>query len=568
MSRPIWVKTPNQYKQLRAYAVSQGLPETIYEEFEVFANYMVPSWGTDRLPWEWFHKYMATSMGDLCKGDLDVLTLETHSQIGKSVLVSLWIIYCFGLNPNIAVMYFTYNEVAAVKFTKQYVLSFMGSDKFRKVFPYVALKNAIDKQDFSEKMLMKKKVSTFKDNEFNIVNPLNEVNHDYRGSFIALGISQGSHGRPADLMIVDDYVNKAESVKSEVYREMLKTVVENDIIMRFQASTKFAIICTRWYNDDPIGIIQNKMENHVIPTFIEMGIKPPTMKCIKIRAQYRTSDDNPPEDPRTTDGEWLWKPMMAKYLLAVGSKYFNATFNCDPNADGDEDHLSLKDFGTYETLPSWGGRVIYSIDPAATDSETSNHTSIGEWLVYGRKRYLIKLWYFKRKIPEMQRMVEAILSSKPYNECLIEFTSGGQSLCQYLEERRFRFKALSYAGKVLNSKVKKELDYKQNTTKSHSKWDRYLQMLPEVTAEVRIFLPKNGCQYLDVFVKQLTTYRGELSTEDDMVDMTTMLVNYTKNNVIIASSGNFKTKPVNNNLEFDNAMCYNIENGNYFNNLE
>ena len=537
MSKPLIVKSKSNIEKLRKYAIENNLPENIYEDFQIYAEEMVPKWGSDNLNWEWFHKYICKCYNGILTGEIDYLTLETHSQVGKSVLTALFITYIFGLSPDKQIMYFTHNEVSATKFTKSYIFYFMSSDKYRLIFPYVVLKNEISKDDHSSKVSMKKKIATLQDNQFTIINPFVAINKEYRGSFIALGIGQGSHGKPADIMILDDYVNKAENVKSETYRTMLEDSLNSDIFLRFQANTKFLIICTRWYERDPIGIMSEKMPD-VIRGYEEMGMQPPIYKSVKIRAEYRTSDDNPPEDPRTYNGEWLWKEMLGKYLLAKGGKegkYFNATFNCDPTDINLEYQLTLDNFEFYndDQLPKVG-LIFYSIDCASTDKARSNKTAVGKWLVQGRRRFLLKLWLFKKTTLDMMRSVDGILNEDHYDKCLIEYTSGGIALCQYLSEKKMKHTPLSFSGRELSDNVKKPESFKEKTTRSNSKMDRYMRTVAEIGNKERlVYLPSENIEHIDEFIKQVTTFTGADNKDDDMVDMFTHFINYTSRRIIV-----------------------------------
>jgi hypothetical protein len=320
---PVVTRTPEQIIALRQRAIQNDLPEDIYENFTTFAHYMIPTWTAKKLDWIWAHYYICECFQMIFNGELDYLTIETPPQLGKTALSTLFIVYCFGSNPDIAQMYFTYNENRATAVTKENIFAYMGSEKFKKVFPYVILKNDISKSDHSSKTSMKKKQATLADNKFNVINPLDEVNDNYRGKYAAFGLGQGAQGNPADIMTLDDYVGKGQSIKSENFRDALKGAFYDDIVSRFQPYSKFIITCTRWYEEDPIGQLHSVMED-IEAEFARLGLPPPRMKSVKIRAEYRIYDDNPPCDPRKKNGDWLWEPLIAKYIAAKRSPNYNA----------------------------------------------------------------------------------------------------------------------------------------------------------------------------------------------------------------------------------------------------
>ena len=560
MGKPIVNHSIEHLDKLQKYALDNGLPNNIYTSFEVYAKFMVPHWGRDKLPWEWFHFEITDHMQELIEGSLDYLSIETHSQLGKSVLVALFITYVFGLNPDKNIMYFTYNETAATKFTKDYIFGFMGDAKYRKIFPFVVLKNELDKGSHDAKSAMQKKRATLKDNEFNVINPLLQVNESYQGKYVAFGLGQGSHGRPADIMIVDDYVAKAEDVRSETFREKLETSFDSDIVLRFQATTIFMIICTRWYDRDPIGILMDKLPQ-VFAGFEQAGLIPPVYKSIKIRTEYRKSDINSSRDPRTEDGQYLWMPMLSKYLLAKGGKYYNALFNCDPSDVDVQCQIKKEDFGYYspDDLPKYGGRIFLCMDGASTVNKRSDHTAIGKWLVFGKKRYLLKIWYVKLEIPRLIELALHIAKTEDYYKFLIEFANSGVAVCQYLKDNNMKHTALGFNGKELTDNKNIVKSKKDINSKSNSKYDRYLRCIPEFQhIDKRILLPVEPIEYQNKLIKQMIEFTGEDGKEDDLVDMTTYLINYTSQN-IITLSGSYTT----NNLPNQGIMKYNLPNAKY-----
>lgn len=564
MSKPLIIRSAIQSAMLKVYAKDNQLPEDIYENFVSYAEHMVPSWGREKLPWEWFHYYICKNLQRLIDGkDLNYLSIESAPQIGKSVFMALFITYVLGINPDKNILYFTYSEVAAQKFTKDYIFGFMGSEKYKKVFPFVVLKNDLNQIEYSAKSVMKKKRATLKDNEFNVINPL-QGDKEYQGRYTALGLGQGSHGKAGDLILVDDFVAKASDIESELFREKMRSSFDSDIIARFQASTILLLISTRWFEKDYIGLLEEKIPT-LIDGFSDEYEKAPVYESLKLRTEYRTSDNNPIEDPRTKDGEFLWGAMKAKYLLAKGGKNYNAIYNCDISDIELQNQLKQSDFGYYssEELPKYG-RIYISMDGASTTRATSDHTAIGAWMVSGRKRYLLRLWYVKMTIPNLQRLMEQILTVDypDYSMCLIEYANSGVPVSQYLKEKFIRNTPLGFSGNEItdNNQIKKsKFDV---SSKSNSKMDRYLRMIPEIThAEKRLLLPEYPIQYQDVFIKQLTTFNNDKHAEDDMVDMCSYLMNYTSKNTIIVS--NYKNNQPSL-VAKSSPMNYNLQNANYF----
>jgi len=532
--RPLVIRTAEQLNGLRKYAIEHNLPENIYEDFGVFARIMRPSWGDEELEWQWFHDYMCKYYQSIIDGKHNVYTVEAPPQIGKSVLLVLFLLYSFGINPNLRAIYYTYSEDRAIEVVKDYILPIMASDKYNTIFPHILLKSDMPKRDKTSKNLMQSKTSTLKDNEFTLSDPFG---NNYRGKLVARGSGQGVQGKSADLAVIDDYAPSSQAVSSENFRRKLKRWMITDVISRFQKSTKFVIVCTRWYADDCIGVARQKVATINEQLKIE-GISPLLYKSIKLRAEYRITDDNPPEDPRKKSGDWLWRDFIPKFLWAKGEEDYEAMYNCDESAADFRQQITERDFGYYDELPDVAGRYMFSIDGASTTNKNSDHTAIGYWFVSGFRRYLVKLWYVKMEIPDLTRFVKGLLDEYDYDECLIEFASAGVPLSQSLKDDNYNnITKLGFSGRPIESKTPTKNQDK--IAKGNSKMERYLRCIPEfMFEEKRIYVPKADIEHLKTFMQQLTTFDGVDGKADDMVDMATYLIYYTSRQVVKMSKVN------------------------------
>lgn len=526
--KPLVKRTQEQINSLRKYALENNLPENVYEDFETFARIMRPSWGEEELEWQWFHSYMCKYYQAIIDGNYNVYTVEAPPQIGKSVLLVVFLIYCLGINPNLRTIYYTYSEDRAVEVVKDYILPMIASKEYKTIFPHILLKSDLPKKDKTSKDLIQTKTSTLKDNEFTLSDPFG---NNYRGKLVARGTGQGVQGKSADLAVIDDYAPSSQAVASETFRKKLRRWMITDVISRFQKSTKFVIVCTRWYADDCIGVAKEKVKK-INENLLKEGIPPLNYKSIKLRAEYRITDDNPPEDPRKNSGDWLWRDFIPKFLWAKGEEDYEAMYNCDETATDFRQQLTESDFGYYDDIPDLAGRYIFSIDGASTNNKNSDHTAIGYWFVSGFQRYLIKLWYIKMETPELTRFVKGLLDEYDYDECLIEFASAGIPLSQSLKDEHYpNITQLGFSGRPIesNSKTKN----KDKIAKGNSKMERYLRCIPEFLFEdKRILLPKQEIEHQKTFVQQLTTFDGVDGKPDDMVDMCTYLVYYTSRQVV------------------------------------
>lgn len=533
LNEPLIVRTKQQTIALRKRAKDAGLPERIYEDFGVYANYMVPQIkvGKKYYDWQWFHWYIARNLNNAIFGNGTLLTIEVGPQIGKSILTSLFISFIHGSSPDSSVIYATYNETKAVDFTKRYLVKFMTTIEYKTIFPDVSFKYEQDKKDSSVERQIQSKTSTMKDTEFTLSDVVSKTN--YLGGYRCFGLDQGIHGVPGDIFIIDDYVDKGDSVRSENFRNKRTEWFYNDMPSRLQDNNSIIIaLCTRWYHNDIIGLLHETYDNDIVPDCISEGVHPPTLNKVRIRAEYRITDDNPKCDPRDKDGDKLWRVHTLKYAIAKKGAYFNAMYNCDPTDTDSTQQLKSSDFGYYDELPDIAGRYMFSIDGAATTNKKSDHTAIGYWFISGVRRYLISLWYVKMETPQLTRFVKNLLDEHHYDECLIEFASAGISVSQSLKDEQYpNITQLGFSGRPIDSKS--VVKSKDKIGKHNSKMERYLRILPEfLFDDKRIFLPKADIPFLKVFIQQLTTFDGVDGKADDMVDMATYLIYYTAKQMI------------------------------------
>lgn len=385
----------------------------------------------------------------------------------------------------------------------------MGSEKYKQVFNHISLKSDLDKTDQSKTAKTLRKTQTYTDTEFTIAN---ELKGESFGTYKALGMEQGVHGRPANMFIIDDYVGKSDDVRSEVFRLKRKKWFDADMPSRLQGNDSILIaLCTRWYFDDIIGQFHDGYNQRLVPMCIKQNWEVPELKVIKYRAEYRTDDDNDPLDPRTKDGELLWEEHAVKYAWAKGDEEsFDALYNCDPTNTDDTERIKESDFGYWNasTLPSVG-LITLVIDAGGTSNSKSDKTAIQVWWVSGVKRYLLKLYYIKMDILPLCDYVYKLLTEHypNYHECIIEHASGGITLCQYLKKTKqlrgiikmwFNGREIDDTGKILKSAQIKG-------TQANSKLERYLRILPEFRqAEKRVFLPEEPIEHQAEMVRQLT----------------------------------------------------------------
>ena len=531
-------RTPEQIESLRAYAKSKNLPINIYEDFGVFMQYMVPKIkvGKNYYDLMWFHKDICSVFQGAIFDDYSLGSIEIGPQIGKSIITALAIVYILGSNPNTSIIYATYNESKAVDFNKRYIIKFMGEDKYKLVFPHIALKYELDKKDSSTQSAVQRKISTMKDNEFTLSNPRTKQN--YLGNYRSFGIDQGIHGVPADIFIIDDYVSKGDNVKSETFRSKLREWFYNDMPSRLQDNSSIVMaICTRWYADDIIGMLRTSYYKDILPAFERSNVQPPKFKQLKIRAENRLYDsDKSPNDPRTLENEELWPAHLLKYSLARNGMYFNAMYNCDPAGIDGARQVTADSFYYYtpEELPQYGSLDMV-IDSASTDNAASDNTSIQIWKMHGNYRYLIDLHYAKWETPELLIYLSELLETKykRINRILVEHANSGIWVSQFLSRLDYPVIKLNFASKTIGTQQNK---IEKILTKGNSKADRFFRSLDTILDhEKPIRLPKTPIKHQDEFLRQVINFTGDRHRKDDLVDCLVHYINFTNTKVINSS---------------------------------
>lgn len=527
---------------LREVAKEAGLPERIYEDFTVFAYYMMPKVGLEEpLDWEWFHYAICDHYNEVIFGKSHFLTMEIGPQVGKSVFTALFVAYVFGLRPSISIIFSTYSEDKVTDFTKRYLISFMKDEKYLQAFEHVTLKDDLDKKDQSREAKALRKTQTYTDTELSISNGLTL---ESKGRFYGIAIGQGIHGKPADIFIIDDYTGKGEDTTSEVFRAKRKRWFATDVSSRLQNLNSILIVsCTRWYFDDIIGQFQKAYYERVAPMFTKLNFELPKFEVIKYRAYFRLNDEfTDIRDPRTEEGQLLWEQKALQYAMAEGDdEDFNALYNCDPSASDGEEKIKESDFGYYEPheLPTFG-RVYMVIDAAGTAQSTSDSTAIQVWLVCGMNKYLLKIYYVKMRQLDLADFVYDLLTNEwqHYDEVIIEHASGGILLCEHLIDNKrmpniIRMATngfpVNYTGKIMPAKQIKG---------KNSKMERYQRILSAFRKPQKtVFLPAVPIEHQAEFLRQVTKFSGEPNRKDDQTDAFVYFMIRTKSNVVFANDG-------------------------------
>lgn len=331
-------------------------------------------------------------------------------------------------------------------------------------------------------------------------------------------------GEGGDFLIVDDPVNALDA-NSELIREEANTWY--DVAFSTRANNPNAhckiIIMQRLHEKDLCGHILKKQT------------RPKKRALLVFQARYETSPNIKSEspfvipDPRKKDGELLWPErfneqaikQIASDLDSQGSGQSHAQLQQDPRpASGSM--FKREWWKRYEASPSNIFETVQFWDCAQKPGITNDYSTCATWARCAGGYYLLDLWRGKVEAPLLEELaLRFYLSAKP-DAVVIEDKSAGSSLIQYLR----RLSEPSIPVIAFEPKGDKEV--------------RAIAATPTVQAG-KCYLPnkpiwaddENGASIdlIEAFISEHE--RFPKAAHDDMVDTTSMLVNYFQKRVSI-----------------------------------
>jgi len=206
------------------------------------------------------------------------------------------------------------------------------------------------------------------------------------GGAIAAGIGGPITGQGAHLAIIDDPVKDAESASSKVQRDAVWDWYRFVLRTRLFPDAAIVLVLTRWHEDDLAGRLMAAAE-----------ADPEADQWEILRLPAVAEDDDP---LGRSIGEALWPEQYDEAALkatraSVGSHVWAALYQQRPQPaegtifkrewfryfrDEDEFYVLLKPGGEHRARKSdcW---AFQTVDPAATEKETSDYFACGTWAV-------------------------------------------------------------------------------------------------------------------------------------------------------------------------------------------
>lgn len=183
---------------------------------------------------------------DLMAGERPILIIQAPPQHGKSVLVTLFISWLAGKNPNLRKIYASFSERLGIR-ANLALQKIYDSPKYKAIFPYTAI-NASNTVTVGGQALRNREI-------------LEYVAH--KGYFRNTTVGGSITGESLDIGIIDDPIKGREEANSEKIREKVWDWLMDDFMTRFSEFGAMLLVMTRWHPDDPAGRLIEAMGDRV-----------------------------------------------------------------------------------------------------------------------------------------------------------------------------------------------------------------------------------------------------------------------------------------------------------------
>ncbi len=459
--------------------------------FANFCKFMIPEFD-----WQWYHDIIMNKIQQLIDVGRGNLIIEMPQQHGKTVVAGVLLTsYIFGRFPEKRLVYATYNEERAKDVVQNEILPMIMSDIYAQVFPESKIKWNVE-EELDSKVKKKKEATAL---------GFSNVNSN-RGGFKAAGRRTMLTGKPAHLLIIDDYFKDDSEAFSPKIRNQVWNWYATTARMRQQTNTIKVVFATRWHSDDLIGrILKENDANQYDPDYIQWELLsfPALKEAHHISNYYDTRQVGEYLDPNK-------RHLYAEYKTDI--RAWRALCQQEPL---DEKGLIFQRdyFHQYEQLPEIQ-QVYISIDTNFT--KTAKHgddCGITIWGTNNHRYYLLDFYNAKYNFIELKNKVVDLIKIYPnYAGILVELKANGAALVDELNQYFPRVYGIDPENK--------------------SKLQRAQYVLDEFVNN-RVFVPTKQLQpRIDFYIEQLCQFTGQKDGVDDLVDSTTMFLGYVKHTII------------------------------------
>jgi hypothetical protein len=449
------------------------------------------------------HRILGKYLDRFAEGSIRRLIISMPPQHGKSELVSRRLPpKLFGRNPDLHVVSCSYAAELAERMSRD-VQNVIDSPPYRELYPNVSL------PAYGSRTAGRKKRT----------NALFELDGG-AGSYRAAGVGGGITGMPFNVGIIDDYFKNWEEAHSQLIRDNVWQWYTTSFITRQAPDASMLICATRWHSDDLIGRL------------LDLAAKDPSADQWVVLRLPAIADAglHPDDDRRSGDLIWPERYGAAFYdaqRAAMGSYLFAGMYQQLPTAEGGNhfkapwlDRRRYQDGGDYWIVGNGRGGfdryhksdcpVFCTVDPAASEKETADHTAIGVWAATPANDLLLL------HVVNERLGIDAIVPK------LAEVCAEWKPEWVGFEATGFQVALARAARKVPGMPPIREL--------SHEGKSKLVRATPAIIlAEAGGLIlpqptPERPYPWLKGYVDQLCRFTGLDDKEDDLVDMTAYAV--------------------------------------------
>lgn len=303
---------------------------------------------------------------------------------------------------------------------------------------------------------------------------------DAGSKIYATGIGGPLTGRGMRLLIIDDpYKGRAEA-ESPVIRNKVWDWFRAVAVTRREPNTSIVVVHTRWHKDDLIGRISS-------------GDTAQNWELIHIPAINE-------------EGEALWPELRPLSFLEeqraeLGEYEFSALFMGAPRPRGSQ--LFCDEHASYRPFDLDGWTILVSVDPAATEKNSADHSVILVAALRGKpasttaELRVLDVQRGQWGIPELVRRTLAVCEDWGA-PAVVEAVGGFKAVPQMMRDIDRRLKIYSATPSV----------------------DKFIRAQPVAAAwgRKKVSLPTKPAPWKKPFLGEVTSFTGVKDAKDDQVD--------------------------------------------------
>lgn len=215
----------------------------------------------------------------------------------------------------------------------------------------------------------------------------------HRGALIAAGVGGPVTGRGARIAIIDDPIKNQEEANSPTYREKIWDWYRFTLRTRIEPKGTIILVMTRWHEDDLAGRLLRKAEEGdgehwevlKLPAIAEKG-DPLGRKPGEALWPERYDEEELAEIKRAV-GSYVWSALYQQQPQPASGGLFKRSWFRYFREDG-EFYILERPEGLHHVKKKdcW---IFQTVDPAATEKETSSYFVCSTWAVTPEKDLLL-----------------------------------------------------------------------------------------------------------------------------------------------------------------------------------